>query len=456
MDKLAGEAGNAAAGELGAPPESETPKFTSFDEVFNQIEAKRTEVAKGEGDDADDDEDAEKDKAGEEGDKGKGDADDDNSDGKDPKPEDEKVDKDAKVDADDKHEEAEKKDPTARAARFAELKGKAGRLDEIETKYADIGGLEGLEDFADLVRAYKDPAKVDDFIAQIGQLPAAHQSSIVSKLFYDALDVPENRVEAINDALLAVSETTSLKITGDHIIKNAEELDKVIKYVAAMLEDDRDDFFDTIEDTIKKIENLTPRERELQEQLRAKESKEVKKPESDTTDGFADMNFSIEAYVDYSSKAVANSANPQLESLGLTVIKGDTDELKVAKETLGELVRLGVTNKVGNTDLGKDVLTNIGAIAKGGEKPGALIKNLKSRFESATAATAKDLVTKLKPIFGAAKAKKKDPPEGGGSDEIITEEKGDTILSDTSKGIKNYRDEKDPFGARLNEIAKAK
>lgn len=365
-----------------------------------------------------------------------------------------------KDDKDGEEDEDEEGDKSDRATHHASLKAKATEYDQLEEKYSDIGGVKGFEDFADLIRAYKDPAKVDDFLVEIEDLAPAHRNAIVTKIFYNALDVPENQVEAINDALLAIGETSDIAIGAKHLIQTPDELQKVIGYIAYMLEDDRDDFFETIERIYDRIDFSEDGKAKAPAK---KEGKTERKQQSDVQNPAEQFQNDVASYESYTKSVLDEEVTPILESRGFKTTTKDPVALAKAKTRMTAMIRDVAKIEVMKTSLGEEVINHLSGLTSTSDKPSAIVKNVASRYRTAIGTTAKRILDDIAPAMRGVTAKKAkeaekvDEPEkqSEGSEKIITNQadKNASLESDDKSKI-DWRTDKDPFATNLARINK--
>lgn len=371
-------------------------------------------------------------------------------------------------DADDKSkkkkddDESEKgKKPEDRAGHHAALKAKAAEFDQLNEKYADIGGVKGFEDFANLIQAYKDPAKIEDFLLEIDALAPAHRDAIVEKIFYNALDVPENRVEIINDALLEISEISDLKISQKDLVKDPEELRKIIAYVGFMLDDDRDDFFDTIDRALDKIEFTE----DGKARQTSKREPKTEKPQSGDAQNPADsIRASVADFEALTASILDEKVTPILESRGFKATTKDPVNLAKAKTRLTAMIRETAKNDVMRTALGEEVITHLDGLKAPGDKPSAIVKNVAARYRTAIETTAKRVLDEIGPAMRGIAAKKaknaaaqsddSDQGEEGSAKIIDKQADKKASLESDDKNKVDWRKDKDPFTTRLTQIGR--
>ncbi len=146
-------------------------------------------------------------------------------------------------------------------AKNTELETRQTELDKTFEKY---GGVESVQDMAEVFDKVMNPQKVDQLVEELQKVP--HGAKIQKAIFDHNLEMPENRVYAVNNVM-----------KDDYGLEKSfspETIDKVFQYISAKANEDSEDFENYLD---RELSYLPPAEETETERLR-RENELLKNP----------------------------------------------------------------------------------------------------------------------------------------------------------------------------------
>lgn len=366
-------------------------------------------------------------------------------------------DEDSDKSEDDKTEDGKKQTP--RSQRFKTQAEQATAFNSLASEFEDIGGVEGLKAAGEFWRMLNDTEKHGDLVETINALPPTVRDSAVSEVFWSALDNPANRIEAFNDVLAQNGVPESA------LLSSYDDLDTVLKYVGLNLKIDAKDFLAEMREDIARIEKYKdqPDDADTKKQPEKTEKKQQEQTENDP---FLSFGEEVKLWGEFTDEIFDQEVMPEIRRRGLTPFQNDTAEWKAAKERMTRLIKLGVNAEVATTKAGQAAQSSIRQLTdKTRTKKNLALDSTRTRFSDEEYTAAEKILEDLKPLLinvgkGKIKSKKATETEtevNDTSDDLITKQKdAKSSIKVEEKQEIDYRNEKDPFRARLNQLKKTR